>query len=103
MSQLLDNVPDVDIDDNGRFKYILINVQDKVNKASKQIVRGYARAQWHGEFIKTHIHNIFYYIMDIILEYLTFYYVNAVLNVNARLNENESIAYQSNSITNYRI
>ncbi|XP_012214646.1 sex-regulated protein janus-A-like [Linepithema humile] len=49
MSQLLDNVPDVDIDDNGKFKYILINVQDKANKASKQIVRGYARAQWHAD------------------------------------------------------
>jgi len=49
MSQLLDNVLDVDIDGHGRFKYILINVQDDVNKTSKKIVRGYARAQWHGE------------------------------------------------------
>ncbi|XP_011168607.1 14 kDa phosphohistidine phosphatase [Solenopsis invicta] len=49
MSQLLDNVPDVDIDGHGRFKYILINVQDDKNKASKKIVRGYARAQWHAD------------------------------------------------------
>lgn len=49
MSQLLDKVPDVDIDSHGRFKYILINVQDKSNNASKFIVRGYARAQWHGK------------------------------------------------------
>ncbi|XP_029659388.1 14 kDa phosphohistidine phosphatase-like [Formica exsecta] len=49
MSHLLDEVLDVDIDGHGRFKYILINVQDDVNKASKQIVRGYARAQWHAD------------------------------------------------------
>ncbi|KAL0113259.1 hypothetical protein PUN28_012426 [Cardiocondyla obscurior] len=49
MSQLLDNVLDVDIDGHGKFKYILINVQDNVNKASKKIVRGYARAQWHAD------------------------------------------------------
>ncbi|EFN64284.1 hypothetical protein EAG_08937 [Camponotus floridanus] len=48
MSHLLDKVVDVDIDDYGRFKYILINVQDDTNKISKQIVRGNARAQWHG-------------------------------------------------------
>ncbi|XP_071572126.1 uncharacterized protein [Temnothorax nylanderi] len=48
MSELLDKVPDVDIDGHGRFKYILIKVQDDVDKASKKIVRGYARAQWHG-------------------------------------------------------
>ncbi|XP_071628412.1 14 kDa phosphohistidine phosphatase isoform X1 [Temnothorax longispinosus] len=49
MSELLDKVPDVDIDGHGRFKYILINVQDNVGKASKKIVRGYARAQWHAD------------------------------------------------------
>lgn len=51
MSQLLDQVADVDIDANGRFKYILINVKDKVNDVSKQIVRGYTRAQWHGKSV----------------------------------------------------
>lgn len=51
MSHLLDKVVDVDIDDHGRFKYILINVQDDTNKNSKQIIRGYARAQWHGKFV----------------------------------------------------
>ncbi|RLU26185.1 hypothetical protein DMN91_002351 [Ooceraea biroi] len=48
MSQLLDKIPDVDIDGHGKFKYILITVEDETNKASKQIVRGYARAQWHA-------------------------------------------------------
>ncbi|EZA50839.1 hypothetical protein X777_10472 [Ooceraea biroi] len=51
MSQLLDKIPDVDIDGHGKFKYILITVEDETNKASKQIVRGYARAQWHGKFV----------------------------------------------------
>ncbi|CAL7947804.1 unnamed protein product [Xylocopa violacea] len=49
MSELLNKVPDVDIDGHGRFKYILINVQDDTNNVSKSIVRGYARAQWHGD------------------------------------------------------
>ena len=51
MSQLLDKVPDVDIDSHGRFKYILINVKDKSNNASKFIVRGYARAEWHADVL----------------------------------------------------
>jgi len=59
MSQLLDKVPDVDIDGHGRFKYILVNVQDDVGKTSKKIVRGYARAQWHGES-KICILNLFF-------------------------------------------
>ncbi|XP_029166425.1 14 kDa phosphohistidine phosphatase-like [Nylanderia fulva] len=49
MSQLLDKVLDVEIDGFGRFKYILINVQDDASKASKQIVRGNARSQWHAD------------------------------------------------------
>lgn len=49
MSQLLDQVPDVDIDGHGRFKYILIDVTDQTSKDSKQIVRGYARAHWHSD------------------------------------------------------
>ncbi|XP_076755448.1 sex-regulated protein janus-A [Xylocopa sonorina] len=49
MSESLNKVPDVDIDGHGRFKYILINVQDETNNVSKSIVRGYARAQWHGD------------------------------------------------------
>ncbi|XP_076232223.1 14 kDa phosphohistidine phosphatase isoform X2 [Calliopsis andreniformis] len=49
MSPLLDKVPDVDIDGYGRFKYILINVQDQASKEKKSIVRGYARSQWHAD------------------------------------------------------
>ncbi|XP_076653498.1 sex-regulated protein janus-A [Halictus rubicundus] len=49
MSETLNKVPDVDIDAHGRFKYILINVQDETTKASKPIVRGYARSTWHAD------------------------------------------------------
>lgn len=47
-------VPDVDIDDEGVFKYILIAVYGKErsdgSEPSKLIVRGYSRCQWHGEY-----------------------------------------------------
>lgn len=68
MSQLLDKVQDVDIDGHGRFKYILIDVRDEVNKASKQIVRGYSRAQWHGEFVD--IYSVLYFKQDTFVTYL---------------------------------
>ncbi|XP_054008689.1 14 kDa phosphohistidine phosphatase-like [Hylaeus anthracinus] len=49
MSQSLNKVPDVDIDGHGKFKYILIKVQDEAGDASKSIVRGYARAEYHAD------------------------------------------------------
>ncbi|XP_060811837.1 14 kDa phosphohistidine phosphatase-like isoform X1 [Bombus pascuorum] len=49
MSELLNKVPDVDIDGHGKFKYILISVYDERANATKSIVRGYARAQWHSD------------------------------------------------------
>ncbi|XP_033229136.1 14 kDa phosphohistidine phosphatase-like [Belonocnema kinseyi] len=55
MSESLNQVPDVDIDDNGVFKYILINVEDKKSKIKKPIVRGYSRAGYHGEFLNAFI------------------------------------------------
>lgn len=52
MDAKLEAVPLVDIDDSGRFKYILIKVYGKEkadgSEPSKLIVRGYKRAQWHG-------------------------------------------------------
>ncbi|XP_012288481.1 14 kDa phosphohistidine phosphatase-like [Orussus abietinus] len=48
MTTPLDQVPDVDIDPSGVFKYILINVHDDKNDKSKPIVRGYARSTWHA-------------------------------------------------------
>lgn len=49
MSELLNKVPDVDIDDSGKFKYVLLNIHDKTNDSSKQVVRGYKRAQYHAD------------------------------------------------------
>lgn len=61
MDAKLDAIPLVDIDDSGRFKYILIKVYGKEKadgtEPSKLIVRGYKRAQWHGifNFISFHL------------------------------------------------
>ena len=44
------HVPDVDIDANGRFKYILIKVMDKTQGGTfKYIVRGFDWAGYHGK------------------------------------------------------
>lgn len=52
MDAKLAAIPLVDIDDEGRFKYILIKVygpaQADGTEPSKLIVRGFKRAQWHG-------------------------------------------------------
>ena len=44
----LDKVEEVDIDAEGRMKYILIEVEDATGKM-KTIVRGYKWADYHGE------------------------------------------------------
>lgn len=49
MSELLNKVPDVDIDASGKFKYMLLNIHDKTNDAFKPVVRGYTKAEWHGK------------------------------------------------------
>lgn len=47
----LDAISNVDIDDKGRFKYILIKVHDPSDDSiGKCIVRGFKRADYHGEF-----------------------------------------------------
>lgn len=57
MDAKLDAVPLVDIDAEGRFKYILIKVfapsaEDSSNgEPSKLIVRGFQRAKWHREWL----------------------------------------------------
>ncbi|KAI6177559.1 14 kDa phosphohistidine phosphatase-like protein [Aphelenchoides bicaudatus] len=43
----LHEIPDVDIDASGKFKYILIKAKD--SKDSKFIVRGYARCGYHAD------------------------------------------------------
>ena len=48
-SPKLSNVSDVEIDANGRFKYILIKVIDRSQDgAYKYIVRGFDWADYHG-------------------------------------------------------
>lgn len=48
----LDAISIVDIENSGRFKYVLIKVFGKEQadgiEPFKLIVRGYQRAQWHG-------------------------------------------------------
>lgn len=47
----LARIADVEIDPNGVFKYILIEVKAK-DGTSKTIVRGYGWAQFHGIILK---------------------------------------------------
>lgn len=53
MDAKLDAIPLVDIDAEGRFKYILIKVHGKEqadgSEPSKLIVRGFLRAEWHAD------------------------------------------------------
>jgi Janus/Ocnus family (Ocnus) len=44
-------VPDVQIDDSGVFKYILIRAEDK-DKQSKDLVRGFASAEYHADILE---------------------------------------------------
>ena len=53
-SPKLSNIPDVEIDENGTFKYILIKVIDDTHgNVYKYIVRGSAWATYHGGFLCT--------------------------------------------------
>lgn len=45
----LAQIPDVDIDPDGVFKYVLIRVRAAPAGESKEIVRGYKWAEYHGE------------------------------------------------------
>jgi len=55
MEAKLDAISNVDIDDKGRFKYILIKVHDPENESvCKCIVRGFKRAGYHGKFDLNH-------------------------------------------------
>ena len=50
-SPKLSNVADVEIDANGRFKYVLIKVTDESQGGVyKHIVRGFDWADYHGRF-----------------------------------------------------
>ncbi|KAI6651683.1 14 kDa phosphohistidine phosphatase-like [Oopsacas minuta] len=44
-------IPTIDIDEEGRFKYILIRLKDKSTKKYRYIVRGYKWASFHAAMI----------------------------------------------------
>ncbi|RNA41290.1 14 kDa phosphohistidine phosphatase-like [Brachionus plicatilis] len=46
---IMDNIANVDIDESGRFKYILIKVKSSENE--KYVVRGYAWAEFHADIL----------------------------------------------------
>lgn len=47
----LELIPDVDIDSQGKFKYILIEVTDSETKEKKFIVRGYKDCSYHVDIL----------------------------------------------------
>lgn len=50
MSALLDAIPDVDIDDSGKFKYVQIRVEHADQR--KIIIRGYSFASYHDNIVQ---------------------------------------------------
>lgn len=57
----MDDIPEVDIDSEGKFKYILIKVEEKDSSKAKHIVRGYSWAPFHGKFLGS---IYFFYLQD---------------------------------------
>ncbi|XP_065347695.1 14 kDa phosphohistidine phosphatase-like [Cloeon dipterum] len=51
-SEAFVNLPEVDIDPDGRFKYILIRATDTKTKEKKMIVRGYKWAAFHADIFE---------------------------------------------------
>lgn len=52
MVDALAKIPDVEIDTEGTFKYILVRVKVKDGSLSKDIVRGTKSAQYHSKLMK---------------------------------------------------
>ncbi|XGW23528.1 hypothetical protein V3C99_005619, partial [Haemonchus contortus] len=48
----LSDIPDVDIDPSGTFKYILIKCTDKSSNETKKIVRGYYKCHFHVDILR---------------------------------------------------
>ena len=70
MSTKLDQVKNVDVDSQGRFKYILVKVKDGSHQ--KYIVRGYGRAGYHGTYFpvaffkeNSYFADLFFYTYDL--------------------------------------
>jgi len=51
MADALAKVPDVEIDPEGTFKYILVRVKAKDGDAHKDIVRGTKSAEYHSKLL----------------------------------------------------
>lgn len=47
-AERLAKIPEVDLDPDGVFKYVLIRVHSKTDESYVDIVRGYAWAEYHG-------------------------------------------------------
>lgn len=52
MADALAKIPDVEIDTEGTFKYILVRIKVKDGSLSKDIVRGTKSAQYHSKLKK---------------------------------------------------
>lgn len=62
MVDALAKIPDVEIDADGTFKYILVRVKVKDGSLGKDIVRGTKSAQYHSKLnkcVRTHESNRF--------------------------------------------
>lgn len=53
MADALAKIPDVEIDSEGTFKYILLRVNVKDGDVTKDIVRGTKSAEYHSKWIGT--------------------------------------------------
>lgn len=51
MADALAKIPDVEIDPEGTFKYILVRVKVKDGDVQKDIVRGTKSAEYHSKFV----------------------------------------------------
>ncbi|KAI7799658.1 14 kDa phosphohistidine phosphatase [Triplophysa rosa] len=52
MADALSKVPDVEIDPEGKFKYILVNIKVKGGTDNKVIVRGTKSAEYHNHIFE---------------------------------------------------
>ncbi|XP_028818303.1 14 kDa phosphohistidine phosphatase [Denticeps clupeoides] len=52
MADLLSKVPDVEIDPDGMFKYILVRVKAKDGAGHKDVVRGTKSAEYHNHIFE---------------------------------------------------
>lgn len=52
MADRLSKVPEVEIDSEGKFKYILVRLKLKDGTDHKDIVRGTKSAEYHSKFMR---------------------------------------------------